>query len=73
MTLLLRFCASMPPVAPEVSLLGLQLENLTLSHAILSADLSRIDLHQSLDDRACFTLYENWRSKEDLDQHLQMS
>ncbi|OEU60805.1 MAG: antibiotic biosynthesis monooxygenase [Desulfuromonadales bacterium C00003094] len=30
------------------------------------------DLHQSLDDRACFTLYENWRSKEDLDQHLQM-
>ncbi len=29
------------------------------------------DLHQSLDDRTSFTLYENWRSKEDLDQHLQ--
>ena len=40
MTLLLTSCASMRPVAPEVSLLGLQLENLTLSHAILSADLS---------------------------------
>jgi quinol monooxygenase YgiN len=30
------------------------------------------DLHQSLDDRTVFTLYENWRSKQDLDQHLQM-
>ncbi|OEU60804.1 MAG: hypothetical protein BA870_02175 [Desulfuromonadales bacterium C00003094] len=40
MTLLLTSCASMRPAAPEVSLLGLQLENLTLSHAILSADLS---------------------------------
>jgi quinol monooxygenase YgiN len=23
-------------------------------------------------NRAVFTLYENWRSKQDLDQHLQM-
>jgi quinol monooxygenase YgiN len=30
------------------------------------------DLHQSLDNRTVFTLYENWRSKQDLDQHLQM-
>ncbi|MCD4689553.1 MAG: antibiotic biosynthesis monooxygenase [Desulfuromonadaceae bacterium] len=30
------------------------------------------DLHQSLDDRACFTLHENWRSQEDFEQHLQM-
>jgi len=29
-------------------------------------------MHQFLDDRTCFTLYEHWRSKDDLDQHLQM-
>lgn len=39
-TLLLSACASMRPVPPEVSLLSLQLENLSLSHAIMSADLS---------------------------------
>jgi LEA14-like dessication related protein len=33
-------CASLRPIPPEVSLFGLQLENLTLSHAILSADLN---------------------------------
>ncbi len=38
--LLLTACASIHPAPPEVSLLSLQLENLTLSHAILSADLS---------------------------------
>ncbi len=38
--LLLTACASVRPAPPEVSLLSLQLENLTLSHAILSADLS---------------------------------
>lgn len=38
--LLLTACASLRPVPPEVSLLSLQLENLTLSHAIMSADLS---------------------------------
>jgi|LGVF01.1.fsa_nt_gb LEA14-like dessication related protein len=38
--LLLTACASMRPIPPEVSLLSLQLENLTLSHAIMSADLS---------------------------------
>jgi quinol monooxygenase YgiN len=30
------------------------------------------DLHQSLDNKGTFTLYENWRSKQDLDAHLQM-
>ncbi|MEW6139475.1 MAG: putative quinol monooxygenase [Thermodesulfobacteriota bacterium] len=30
------------------------------------------DLHRSLDDRATLFLYENWVSKEDLDEHLQM-
>ena len=30
------------------------------------------DLHQSCDDKALFMLYENWVSKEDLDQHLAM-
>jgi LEA14-like dessication related protein len=39
-TLLLTACASIRPEPPEVSLLSLQLENLTLSHAIISADLS---------------------------------
>jgi LEA14-like dessication related protein len=38
--LLLCSCATMRPEPPEVSLFGLQLENLTLSHAILSADLN---------------------------------
>ncbi|APG28604.1 hypothetical protein A7E78_12570 [Syntrophotalea acetylenivorans] len=38
--LLLTACASIRPIPPEVSLLSLQLENLTLSHAIMSADLS---------------------------------
>lgn len=38
--LLLSACASIRPIPPEVSLLSLQLENLTLSHAIMSADLS---------------------------------
>ncbi|MEZ4599977.1 MAG: LEA type 2 family protein [Syntrophotaleaceae bacterium] len=38
--MVLAGCATLRPVPPEVSLFGLQLENLTLSHAILSADLS---------------------------------
>jgi quinol monooxygenase YgiN len=29
------------------------------------------DLHQGVDDPAVFTFYENWRSKADLEQHLQ--
>lgn len=28
------------------------------------------DLHRSMDDASVFILYENWRSKEDLDDHL---
>jgi quinol monooxygenase YgiN len=28
------------------------------------------DLHQMTDDANCFVFYENWKSKEDLDQHL---
>ncbi len=30
------------------------------------------DLHQSLDDEATLMLYENWTSKKDLDEHLNM-
>lgn len=30
------------------------------------------DLHQSLEDKSLFMLYENWKSKEDLDAHLAM-
>ncbi len=30
------------------------------------------DLHQSADDPAIFMLYENWLSKNDLDEHLAM-
>ncbi len=30
------------------------------------------DLHQSADNPAIFMLYENWRSKKDLDEHLAM-
>lgn len=30
------------------------------------------DLHQSLDDKTLFMLYENWVSKKDLDEHLAM-
>ena len=30
------------------------------------------DLHQRADDRGTLVLYENWRSKEDLDVHLGM-
>ena len=30
------------------------------------------DLHQSLDDKTHFMLYENWTSKRDLDEHLNM-
>jgi quinol monooxygenase YgiN len=30
------------------------------------------DLHRSLDDSATLFLYENWFSKGDLDEHLQM-
>jgi quinol monooxygenase YgiN len=29
------------------------------------------DLHQSLDDPACFLFYENWQSRPLLDAHLQ--
>ena len=29
-------------------------------------------LHQSTEDPAVFVFYENWRSKQDLDEHLQM-
>lgn len=28
------------------------------------------DLHLTSDDANCFVFYENWKSKEDLDQHL---
>lgn len=38
--LLLTACASLRPNPPEVNLLSLQLEKLTLSHAIMSVDLS---------------------------------
>jgi quinol monooxygenase YgiN len=30
------------------------------------------DLHQSFEDKALFLLYENWISKKDLDEHLEM-
>jgi len=30
------------------------------------------DLHQSADDKSLFMLYENWVSKKDLDEHLEM-
>jgi len=30
------------------------------------------DLHQSVDEKTLFMFYENWRSKEDLDKHLEM-
>ena len=30
------------------------------------------DLHQSFDDKTLFMLYENWTSKKDLDEHLNM-
>jgi quinol monooxygenase YgiN len=29
------------------------------------------DLHQMTDDRGDLILYENWRSKQDLDEHLE--
>lgn len=29
------------------------------------------DLHQAVDDPSVFMFYENWRSKEDLDKHLE--
>lgn len=29
------------------------------------------DLHQAMDDPSVFMFYENWRSKEDLDRHLE--
>jgi LEA14-like dessication related protein len=38
--LLLCSCATLRPDPPEVNLFGLQLENLTLSHAIFTADLN---------------------------------
>lgn len=31
------------------------------------------DLHQAVDDPSVFMFYENWRSKEDLDKHLETS
>lgn len=38
------------------------------------AELSCInyDLHQALDDKSMFMMYENWASKEALEEHLQM-
>ena len=30
------------------------------------------DLHQSTEDRSVIMLYENWTSKKDLDDHLEM-
>lgn len=30
------------------------------------------DLHVSIDDKSRLMLYENWRSKKDLDEHLAM-
>ena len=30
------------------------------------------DLHRSVEDKTLFMFYENWTSREDLDQHLSM-
>ncbi len=30
------------------------------------------DLHQCTDDRSLFMVHENWKSKSDLDKHLEM-
>ncbi len=30
------------------------------------------ELHQSIEDKSLFMLYENWKSKKDLDAHLAM-
>jgi quinol monooxygenase YgiN len=30
------------------------------------------DLHQAIEDKSSFMLYENWVSKKDLDEHLEM-
>ncbi|MEJ2642454.1 MAG: antibiotic biosynthesis monooxygenase, partial [Desulfosarcinaceae bacterium] len=30
------------------------------------------DLHQSTEDPSIFMLYENWKSKKELDEHLAM-
>jgi len=30
------------------------------------------DIHQSVDDKSLFLLYENWASKDDLDKHFEM-
>lgn len=32
----------------------------------------RYDLHQSMEDQSQFMFYENWASKKDLDEHLNM-
>ncbi len=29
------------------------------------------DLHQAVDDQSVFMFYENWASKQDLDEHLE--
>jgi len=31
------------------------------------------DLHQSVEDKSLFMFYENWASKKDLNEHLEMS
>ncbi|MCK5552115.1 MAG: antibiotic biosynthesis monooxygenase [Deltaproteobacteria bacterium] len=31
------------------------------------------DIHQSVDDKSLFLLYENWASKDDLDKHFEMT
>lgn len=36
------------------------------------ADCINYDLHQSIQDKALFILYENWTSKEALEEHLAM-
>jgi len=30
------------------------------------------DLHQAIDDKSVFIFYENWKSREDLDKHIEM-
>jgi len=32
----------------------------------------KYELHQSIENKSLFILYENWVSKEDLDKHLSM-
>ncbi len=64
----LALCKAKPGLEEEVKRELMALQEPTRSEE----GCINYDLHQSKEDPSRFMFYENWKSQEDLDKHLQM-